>query len=225
MAIERGVAGSDGAAIVAMASLLEILVREDVGVGDAVNDLQAAVGDGTALLPERGDVFTPIGVADGWNYDSSDPEPAETIIHMFTPPLEPDSPDFQQELVFVPEGRYHDVLDFTAFTDGTNFVKVAAGEIGAGDGFDAAGASIVLVELDANVTSETLAGELGTGAADLRLQKDADTIVIIDADGDAGGELHAYHVRTDASGEATEMKLVGIIHWLNLDVVTESYFV
>lgn len=73
VAAERGVAGPDGAAIVAMASILNIAYEDDVsGIGDAVNDLLAAIANGSAVLPASGDTFTPIEVADGTDFDGDD---------------------------------------------------------------------------------------------------------------------------------------------------------
>jgi len=72
VAAERGVAGADGAAIVGLAALLKILVTEDMGLGDAANDLRAAINDGSAQLPTDGAVFTPIETADGVNFDDDD---------------------------------------------------------------------------------------------------------------------------------------------------------
>ncbi len=73
VAAERGVAGPDGAAIVALASILNIAYENDLlGVGDSVNDLLAAIKDGSAQLPADGDTFTPIEIADGTNYDGDD---------------------------------------------------------------------------------------------------------------------------------------------------------
>ncbi|WP_274630075.1 beta strand repeat-containing protein [Arvimicrobium flavum] len=76
VAAERGVAGADGAAIVGLASLLNILVTADIGVGDSVNDLVAAIDDGSAALPETSATFIPIEVADGTNFDGDDVGPA-----------------------------------------------------------------------------------------------------------------------------------------------------
>ena len=73
VAAERGVAGPDGAAIVAMASILNIAYENDVsGIGDATNDLLAAIANGSAVLPASGDTFTPIEVADGTDFDGDD---------------------------------------------------------------------------------------------------------------------------------------------------------
>lgn len=73
VAAERGVAGPDGAAIVAMASILNIAYEDDVsGIGDSVNDLLAAIANGSAVLPASGDTFTPIEDADGTDFDGDD---------------------------------------------------------------------------------------------------------------------------------------------------------
>ncbi|MCO5070374.1 MAG: hypothetical protein M9944_04095 [Rhizobiaceae bacterium] len=73
VAAERGVAGPDGAAIVALASMVNVFVRTDLsGIGDTVNDFYSAVLDGSAVLPADGNVFTPLETADGTNYDGDD---------------------------------------------------------------------------------------------------------------------------------------------------------
>jgi VCBS repeat-containing protein len=70
VAAERGVAGEDGAAVVALASLLKILVEHDVfDLGDDVNDLVAAVVDGTARLDNG---LTDIDAADGDAHDGDE---------------------------------------------------------------------------------------------------------------------------------------------------------
>lgn len=81
VAAERGVEGANGAAIVALASILNIAYENDLlGVGDSVNDLLAAIADGSAVLPDSGDTFTPIEVADGPNYDSDDFIPGQVTL-------------------------------------------------------------------------------------------------------------------------------------------------
>ena len=75
-AAELGVAGSNGAALVGYAALAKIAVDSDIGgLGDTVNDLVAAVANGTAALPEDGDVFTPLETADGTGFDVDDVNP------------------------------------------------------------------------------------------------------------------------------------------------------
>tara|TARA_R110002020_G_scaffold367683_3_gene579573 strand:+ start:33606 stop:36299 length:2694 start_codon:yes stop_codon:yes gene_type:complete len=77
-AIELGVAGPNGAALVAYAGLAKIAVDNDIGgLGDTVNDLVAAVNNGTAVLPESGTVFTPLETADGTQFDDDDVTPTE----------------------------------------------------------------------------------------------------------------------------------------------------
>lgn len=72
-AIELKVAGANGAALVAYAGLAKIAVDNDIGgLGDTVNDLVAAVKNGTAVLPEDGAVFTPLETADGTQFDADD---------------------------------------------------------------------------------------------------------------------------------------------------------
>ena len=73
VAAERGVAGPDGAAIVALASILNEAVKADLpGIGDSVNDLLAAIANGSAVLPETGNTLTPIEIADGDDFDGDD---------------------------------------------------------------------------------------------------------------------------------------------------------
>ena len=51
----------------------KIVVDSDTaGLGDSVNDLIAAVNDGSAVIPQDGSVFTPIETADGTNFDGDD---------------------------------------------------------------------------------------------------------------------------------------------------------
>ena len=72
VAAERGVAGTDGAAIVSLASLLKIVVTGDYGVGNAVNDLIKAVAAGSAAIPATGTTLTPLETADGTAFDADD---------------------------------------------------------------------------------------------------------------------------------------------------------
>lgn len=75
-AAELGVAGPNGAALVGYAALAKIAVDSDIGgLGDTINDLVAAVADGTAALPEDGAAFTPLETADGTVYDGDDVNP------------------------------------------------------------------------------------------------------------------------------------------------------
>lgn len=72
VAAERGVAGTDGAAIVAMASLLKIAADQNIGIGNSAKDLLQAVIANSHLLPASGSVFTPIEIADGTAFDGDD---------------------------------------------------------------------------------------------------------------------------------------------------------
>lgn len=72
VAAERGVAGTDGAAIVAMASLMKIATDQNIGIGNAVRDLLQAVAAGSDFIPVNGTVFTPIETADGVAFDGDD---------------------------------------------------------------------------------------------------------------------------------------------------------
>ena len=79
-AIELGIPGDTGGAVVAFGALLNILVRDsNVGIGNSVNDLLLAVNDGSAALPETSTTFIPIEVADGTAYDSDDGGAAAAI--------------------------------------------------------------------------------------------------------------------------------------------------
>ena len=72
-AAELGIAGPNGASLVAAAALIKIAVDNDIpGIGDNINDLLAAVQDGSAQIPQSGTDFTPLETADGTNYDSDD---------------------------------------------------------------------------------------------------------------------------------------------------------
>ena len=73
-AAELGITGDNGPAVVAFAALTKIAVDNDIpGLGDGINDLLAAVGDGTAQIPQGGSVFTPMELADGTAFDGDDP--------------------------------------------------------------------------------------------------------------------------------------------------------
>lgn len=76
-AAELGIPGLDGATLVGAASLMKIVVDQDVpGVGDSINDLFAAVNNGSAVIPQSGAAFTPIEIADGTNFDGDDVNPS-----------------------------------------------------------------------------------------------------------------------------------------------------
>lgn len=72
-AAELGVAGTNGTALVAFASLTKIAVDNDIaGLGDTINDLRAAVDAGSAVIPQGGTAFTPLETADGAAFDVDD---------------------------------------------------------------------------------------------------------------------------------------------------------
>jgi hypothetical protein len=89
VASERGVAGDDGAAIIALASLLRIAVSQDIGIGNAVNDLVKAVAAGSHAIPETSTSFTDIELADGTQFDIDDGPAAraseQRAVHYYTP--------------------------------------------------------------------------------------------------------------------------------------------
>jgi hypothetical protein len=68
---ELGLVGDVGAGVIAFASLLNIIVREDLaGIGDMTNDLYASVVNGISAIPNFGAVLTDIDVANGLTYDA-----------------------------------------------------------------------------------------------------------------------------------------------------------
>ncbi len=74
-AAELGIVGGNGPAVVAFASLVKIAVATDIpGLGDTINDLVAAVADGSAQIPQNGPDLTKAEIADGANYDVDDPD-------------------------------------------------------------------------------------------------------------------------------------------------------
>jgi hypothetical protein len=83
VASERGIAGTDGAAIVSLASLLKIVVAGDYGIGNAVNDLIKAVAAGNAAIPATGTTLTPLETADGTAFDGDD---AAALARIVAPP-------------------------------------------------------------------------------------------------------------------------------------------
>ncbi|PHR19590.1 MAG: hypothetical protein COA37_16785 [Hoeflea sp.] len=72
VAAERGVAGTDGAAIVAMASLMKIAVDGNIGIGNAINDLFNAISAQSAVVPLKSDQLVDLEFADGGQFDSDD---------------------------------------------------------------------------------------------------------------------------------------------------------
>lgn len=79
-AVELGIPGDAGGAVVGFGALLNILVRDNnVGIGNSVNDLVQAINDGSAALPESSTTFTAIETADGTKFDADDGGTAATI--------------------------------------------------------------------------------------------------------------------------------------------------
>ena len=72
VATERGVEGIDGAAIVALASLLNIAVVQNIGIGNSINDFVAAVLANSSPLPSSGSLLTSLEFADGSQFDGDD---------------------------------------------------------------------------------------------------------------------------------------------------------
>ncbi|MCO5080860.1 MAG: hypothetical protein M9955_04280 [Rhizobiaceae bacterium] len=139
VAAERGVAGPDGAAIVALASMVNVFVKSDLaGIGDSVNDLYAAILDGSAVLPATGDTFTPIETADGTNFDADD-----GVFGQVTLTVNPDTASgsiFEAPRAFNPGGTDQmntlnddDVLTGTGAYNVLNFTYVNDTETGDND--------------------------------------------------------------------------------------------
>lgn len=148
VAAERGVAGPDGAAVVALASLLKILVAQDLGVGGDVNDLLRAVDNDSAQLPQDGMMVTPIEVANGTNFDD-DTNPLVTFTGIdantdgiadngnpeFTPGMGTQSISVANSTVF------------GAVTDIGNVGKFSISNQGASAGFEGVTAAAVMLTL------------------------------------------------------------------------------
>lgn len=120
VAIERGVAGVDGAAIVALASLLNVAVSANIGVGNHVNDLIMAVDAGSSQLPVTSSIFIDIDVADGSGFDADDPG-GPTTPTVFSPGID--------NIVGV-EGLFNEVFAAVAGQ------VTAADSLDGGDGID-----------------------------------------------------------------------------------------
>ena len=72
-AAELGIFGTDGAALVGMASLLKIASDNDmIGIGDSINDLLDAVASGTSRLSEDDPGLISAEFADGTQFDGDD---------------------------------------------------------------------------------------------------------------------------------------------------------
>ncbi len=68
----RGITAENGPAIVAMASLLKVAVDSQIGIGNPIGDLIAALADGSSTLPSVSDVLLPIETVDGTKLDGDD---------------------------------------------------------------------------------------------------------------------------------------------------------
>lgn len=79
-AVELGIPGDIGGAVVGFGALLNILVaNNNRGIGNSVNDLLQAIGDGSAQLPDTSTVTIPIETADGTKFDGDDGGATKTI--------------------------------------------------------------------------------------------------------------------------------------------------
>lgn len=103
VAAERGVAGTDGAAIVSLASLLKIAVSGNYGIGNAVNDLIESVAAGSAAIPENGTTLTPLETADGTAFDADDASAIASAAALRAKGIEPytDSITFDNDVAIV----------------------------------------------------------------------------------------------------------------------------
>jgi hypothetical protein len=95
VAAERGVAGTDGAAIVSLASLLKIAVTGDFGIGNSVNDLVKAVAAGNAAIPATGTTLTPLETADGTAFDADDAAALARAFTAHAETMEPYADEFE----------------------------------------------------------------------------------------------------------------------------------
>ncbi len=72
VAAARGITSENGPAIVAMASLLKVAVDSQIGIGNPIGDLFAAIADGSSTLPATSSVLLPIEAVDGTKLDGDD---------------------------------------------------------------------------------------------------------------------------------------------------------
>ncbi|WP_274630035.1 beta strand repeat-containing protein [Arvimicrobium flavum] len=224
VAAERGVQGTDGPAVVALASLLKMLVANDQGVGDAINDLKAAIDDGTANLPETSDVFIPIETADGTKYDNDDPAPGKTLTvngdtlsgevfnapRAFTPGGTDQMNTLNDDDVLTGTGA-HNVLNFTFVNDadtGDNDINATLNNINEinvnvrldGDGYldlqDTTGLK--------NLNVDGIDGNLFEA---YNIQSAADLAISVSNSNDENSHAHFYFVNKAVSGDADEVSL------------------
>lgn len=164
---ERGVAGDQGAAIVALASLLHIAVRDDVGVGADVNDLIAAVNDGSSQLPATGETLIDIDVADGTNFDPIVMEPTPDPTPTPTPPA---VTTFTANINAFDTGNPAHSNEGITASGADNTINATVAQI-AGATIDALGGTDTL-----NISGAGLADLLGVAALDT-----IDTLRLLDA--------------------------------------------
>ncbi|WP_274630036.1 hypothetical protein [Arvimicrobium flavum] len=224
VAAERGVAGEDGAAVVALASLLKMLVANDQGVGDAINDLKAAINDGSANLPETSDTFTPIEIADGTKYDNDDPAPGKTLTvnadtlsgevfnapRAFTPGGTDQMNTLNDDDVLTGTGA-HNVLNFTFVNDadtGDNDINATLNNINEinvnvrldGDGYLDLQDTTGLKNLNVN-------GVDGNDFDAYNIQSAAGVSLKISNSNDEGSDVSFLFVNKAVSGDADEITL------------------
>ncbi|WP_274628144.1 beta strand repeat-containing protein [Arvimicrobium flavum] len=230
VAAERGVAGEDGAAVVGLASLLKMLVANDQGVGDAINDLKAAINDGSANLPETSDVFIPIETADGAKYDNDDPAPGKTLTvnadtlsgevfnapRAFTPGGTDQMNTLNDDDVLTGTGA-HNVLNFTFVNDadtGDNDINATLNNINEinvnvrldGDGY-------LDLQDTTGLKNLNVDGVDGNWFEAYNIQSAADLAISVSNSNDENSDVGFFFVNKAVSGDADEVSLT-------LDTVT-----
>jgi len=201
VAIDRGVPGPDGAAIAAAASLLSILVNSDLaGIGSTVNDLLAAVNNGTAQIPAGGVSLTQIDTA------SASGRPGE----IFSLPDEiPSVRDTLSILGFRDTGAQLDKLDFSAFVGAESVLKLTAG--------GAIGDHNVIIA----APGSGIHGGIATASrAIFDLDPSGDAVFIVDDDGIAGGSAEVYYYQE--SGFSPSVGFVGTLIGVATEDLTAS---
>ena len=167
-AAELGIAGSNGASLVAAAALIKIAVDNDIpGIGDNINDLLAAVQDGSAQIPQSGTDFTPIETADGTNYDSDDA-----------------SSSAGQTFTLTQSGPFQPADNINGTAQDDTFNGLFPGSLQTGDVLNGMGGNDTLVADIAAAPGSPLVPATGTEVPTLI---DVENIKIVDAD--AGVEI------------------------------------
>lgn len=102
-AAELGIAGINGAALVAKAALTKIAVDSALaGIGDTINDLLNAVKAGNAAIPATSTTLIPTEDADGTAFDSNDVAVTARLLGPSSEDVEyiyNDGPDANQEIL------------------------------------------------------------------------------------------------------------------------------